>query len=145
MGYFADADDLYGTLGAMLEEVLGDDELGPLFSRADCVIRWIYTNPEAEITVRLEHGCDAKVEFGPSKMKPDVTMSMEADVAHGFWLGQVNVALALTRGQIVATGPVDRILRLMPLARRAFPFYHRLLAERGRSEQLPGATGAALA
>jgi hypothetical protein len=145
VGYFADADDLYGTLGAMLEEVLGDDELGPLFSRADCVIRWVYTKPEAEITARLEHGCAAKVEFGPSKMKPDVTMAMDADVAHGFWLGEVNVALALTRGQIVATGPVDRILRLVPLARKATPFYHRLLAARGRPEHLPGAAGTAVA
>lgn len=145
MGYFADADDVYGTLGAMLEQVLEDEDLGPLFSTADCVIRWVYTDPEAEITARLEHGHEPEVEFGASSLEPDVTMEMEADVAHRFWLGDVNVALALTRGQIVATGPVDCILRLVPLARKAFPFYHRLLEERGRPERLPGATGSAAA
>lgn len=139
MSYFADADDLYATLGAMLEEVLSDDELGPLFSRADCVIRWVCSDPDAEITVRLERGREPRIDFGPSPLVPDVTMEMAADVAHGFWLGKVNVALALTRGQIVASGPVDRILRFVPLASRAFPFYHRLLADRGRSESLPGA------
>ena len=33
---------------------------------------------------------------------------MEADTAHRFWLGQVNVTVALARGQIKAKGPVRR-------------------------------------
>jgi hypothetical protein len=145
MGYFADAEDVYATLGTMLEEVLTDDDLGPKFSRADCVIRWVYTKPAAEITVRLGHGSEPRVDYGESSMKPDVTMKMDGDIAHRFWLGQINVALALTRGQIVATGPVDRILRFVPLAGRAFPFYQRLLAAQGRSELLPDSAGAAVA
>jgi hypothetical protein len=145
VGYFADADDVYATLGTMLEEVLGDDELGPAFSRADCVIRWNYTNPEAEITAELVHGEETRVDFGPSDLEPDVVMTMDADVAHAFWLGEVNVALALTRGQILATGPVDPILRLVPLARRAFPFYRQLLEDQGRAVGPQGSADAVVA
>jgi hypothetical protein len=145
VGYFADADDVYATLGTMLEEVLADEDLGPAFSRADCVIRWNYTNPEAEITAQLIHGEQGRVDFGPSDLEPDVTMTMEADVAHRFWLGDVNVALALTRGQILATGPVDPILRLVPLARSAFPFYRQLLEAQGRAVGPLGPADAAVA
>jgi hypothetical protein len=145
VSYFADAGDVYATLGTMLEEVVGDEDLGPAFSRADCVVRWVYTSPAAEITAKFVHGEETRVDFGPSDLSPDVTMTMDADIAHRFWLGQVNVALALTRGQIVATGPVDRILRLVPLASRAFPVYRQLLEAQGRPIEAQGTADAAVA
>ena len=40
----------------------------------------------------------SEVDFGESEMEPEVTMTMEADTAHRFWLGQVNVTVALARG-----------------------------------------------
>ena len=54
-------------------------------------------------------------------MEPEVVMSMEADTAHRFWLGQVNVTTALARGQIKASGPVAKILKLVPLTKPALP------------------------
>lgn len=146
LAYFADANDVYATLGKMLEEVLDDEELGPKYSRADTVIRWVYTDPDALITVELREGARVRVEYGPTELQPEVTMTMAADVGHRFWLGELNVAVALTRGQIKVSGPADKILRLVPIAVRSFPRYRRLLAERGRSEALPppsaGATAA---
>jgi hypothetical protein len=140
LSYFADADDVYATLGKMLEQAVADEELGPMFCRADTVISWLYSDPDAQITVELREGVPAHVEYGPSSLEPEVTMTMAADVAHRFWLGDLNVAVALTRGQIKASGPVDKILRLVPIAARSFPRYRRLLAEQGRSEALPSGT-----
>jgi hypothetical protein len=139
VSYFADADDVYATLGLMIEQAIADDELGPAFSRADTIIRYVYTDPDAQITVELREGVPGHVEYGPSELEPEVTMTMAADVGHRFWLGELNVAVALTRGQIKASGPVDKILRLVPIAARSFPRYRRLLAEQGRSEALPKA------
>lgn len=143
MSYFADADDVYASLGKMIEEAIADEELGPKFSRADTVIRWIYTDPDAQITVELREGRPGHVEYGPSELEPEVTMTMSADVGHRFWLGDLNVAVALTRGQIKASGSVDKILRLVPIAARSFPRYRSLLAEQGRSEALPPAAAGA--
>ena len=67
-------------------------------------------------------------------MEPEVTMSMAADTAHRFWLGQVNVTVALARGQIKANGPVAKILKLVPLAKPAFPRYKALLEAQGRAD-----------
>ena len=76
----------------MIEEAIADEELGPKFSRADTVIRWIYTDPDAQITVELREGRPGHVEYGPSELEPEVTMTMAADVGHRFWLGELNVA-----------------------------------------------------
>jgi hypothetical protein len=61
-------------------------------------------------------------------------MTMEADTAHRFWLGKVNVTVALARGQMKAKGPVAKILRLVPLAKSAFPRYRTMLEDAGRAD-----------
>ena len=46
---------------------------------------------------------------------------MDADTAHRFWLGKVNVTVALARGQMKAKGPVAKILKLVPLDQAGLP------------------------
>ncbi len=134
MGYFKDADDVYATLGRLFVEITADPELGPRFRQADTVVRYEYTDPESAITVRLQEGEGEDVEFGDPAREPEVTMMMEADTAHRFWLGEVNVTVALARGQIKAKGPVAKILKLVPLAKPVFPRYKAQLEEQGRTD-----------
>jgi hypothetical protein len=61
-------------------------------------------------------------------------MRMKADTAHRFWLGQVNVTMAIARGEIKAEGPVAKILRLVPLTKPVFPRYRALLESQGRED-----------
>jgi hypothetical protein len=130
---FRDVQDVYGTLGQLFVDLAADPELGPKFRKADTILRYEYTDPEAAITLRLKDGEPADVDFGESDMEPEVTMAMAADTAHAFWLGQVNVTVALARGQITANGPVAKILKLVPLAKPVFPRYKALLEAQGRA------------
>ena len=106
----------------------------PKFRKANTIVRYEYSEPDSTITVRLQDGEPGDVDFGESEMEPEVTMSMAADTAHRFWLGQVNVTVALARGQIKANGPVAKILKLVPLAKPAFPRYKALLEAQGRAD-----------
>ena len=74
------------------------------------------------------------MDFGESEMEPQVTMTMAADTAHRFWLGQVNVTVALARGEIKASGPVAKILKLVPLTKPVFPRYKAQLLAQGRAD-----------
>ena len=134
MAYFKDADEVYAVLGKLFQDIVADDELGPKFRRANTIVRYEYSEPESVITVRLQEGEPPEVDFGVTDMEPEVTMTMEADTAHRFWLGHVNVTVALTRGQIKAKGPVAKILKLVPLAKPVFPRYAAQLEAQGRSE-----------
>ena len=62
-------------------------------------------------------------------------MTMEADTAHRFWLGKVNVTVALARGQMKAKGPVAKILKLVPLVEAGVPALPRA-ARGGRAPDL---------
>jgi putative sterol carrier protein len=79
-------------------------------------------------------GEDGAVDLGPTEMEPEVVMSMDADTAHKFWLGKVNVTVALARGQMKAKGPVAKILKLVPLTKPIFPRYKQQLEDSGRAD-----------
>jgi len=134
--YFKDADEVYATIGKLFQDLAVDDELAPKFRKANTIVRYEFREPDSTITVRLQEGQPGDVDFGESEMEADVTMSMAADTAHKFWLGQVNVTVALARGQIKAKGPVAKILKLVPLTKPVFPRYKAQLEAQGRNDLL---------
>jgi hypothetical protein len=139
LAYFKDADEVYEYLGKLFEELAQDDELGPKFRRANTIVQYQYREPDSTITVKLMEDEEGHVDLGPTDMEPEVVMSMEADTAHKFWLGKVNVTVALARGQMKAKGPVAKILKLVPLVKPVFPRYRKMLEEGGRKDLLEAA------
>jgi putative sterol carrier protein len=134
MPYFKDADEVYQYIGKLFEDLTTDPELSPKFRKANAIVQYQYRNPESQITVRMTEDDEPRVDCGESDMEPEVVMSMEADTAHKFWLGKVNVTVALARGQMKAKGPVAKILKLVPLVKPVFPRYRQQLADAGRQD-----------
>ena len=139
MPYFKDADEVYAYIGRLFEELADDDELGPKFQRANTIVQYQYREPESQITVKLVEGEDGQVDCGTTTLEPEVVMTMDADTAHRFWLGKVNVTVALARGQMKAKGPVAKILKLVPLVKPVFPRYRAILEEADRKDLLEAA------
>ena len=136
MPYFKDADEVYAYIGKLFQDLADDDEMAPRFNKANTIVQYQYREPEAQITVRMLEDQDGQVDLGPTELDPEVVMTMEADTAHRFWLGKVNVTVALARGQMKAKGPVAKILKLVPLVKPVFPRYRQMLEDKGRSDLL---------
>ncbi len=134
MAYFKDPQEVYETIGKLFTDLADDEELAPKFRKANTIVQYDYREPDSTITVRLQEGEPGDVDFGETEMEPEVVMSMEADTAHRFWLGKVNVTVALARGQIKASGPVAKILKLVPLTKPVFPRYKAQLEAQGRGD-----------
>jgi len=136
---FKDEQEVYRYIGKLFADLADDPELSPKFRRADTIVQYRYTNPDSQITVKMKEGQDGQVDFGETTMDPEIVMSMEADTAHRFWLGKVNVTMALAKGQIKAKGPVAKILKLVPLVKPVFPRYQKMLEEDKRDDLLKAA------
>src|ERR687884_1738744 len=134
MPYFKDEQEVYQYIGKLFQDLAQDDELWPKFQRANTIVQYQFRNPESQITVRMQEDSDAQVDLGSSELEPEVLMTMDADTAHKFWLGKVNVTVALARGQMKAKGPVAKILKLVPLVKPVFPRYRAQLEQAGRSD-----------
>jgi putative sterol carrier protein len=136
LAYFKDADEVYAYIGKLFQDLTEDEELAPKFRKANTVVQYQYREPESTITVKLIEDEDGQVDLGDTSLEPEVVMSMEADTAHRFWLGEINVTVALARGQMKAKGPVAKILKLVPLTKPVFPRYREMLEEAGRDDLL---------
>jgi putative sterol carrier protein len=136
---FKDDQEVYQYIGKLFQDLTDDPELSPKFRRADTIVQYKYSNPESQITVKMKEGEDGQVDFGPTELEPEIVMSMEADTAHKFWLGKVNVTMALAKGQMKAKGPVAKILKLVPLVKPVFPKYREMLEQQNRDDLLKAA------
>jgi putative sterol carrier protein len=134
VAYFKDAQEVYDTIGKLFADLADDEDVSPQFRKANTIVQYDYREPDSTITVRLKEDEPGEVVFGETEMEPEVVMSMEADTAHRFWLGRVNVTVALARGQIKAKGPVAKILKLVPLTKPIYPRYKALLEAQGRDD-----------
>jgi hypothetical protein len=134
MPYFKDPEDVYAHLGRLFEDIIADEELGQRFRRADTVVQIRMRRPDSQVTVKALEEEDLVVDFGVTELRPDVVLAMDADTAHRFWLGKVNVTVALARGQISARGPVAKILKLVPLVEPVRGRYESRLQDAGRED-----------
>lgn len=134
MRVFKDEREVYDTIGSLFVACAGDEELVARFGTANTIVRCVYRDPSATITVRLMEGEAAQIDMGESLLEPEVVMTMDADLAHRFWLGEANVTMALARGQLRAVGPVTKVLKLLPDIQPLFPRYRALLEAQGRTD-----------
>lgn len=139
MGVFKDADQLYDLLGGLFDALTKDENIAQKFAKSGLVIHFVYTDPDSEIWLDASQKDpdNLGVICGPAEdLTAEVEMSMKADVAHQFWLGNVNLMVALTRKQIVAKGPIPKIMKLLPVIKPAYEVYKTMLRDRGLEEMI---------
>lgn len=136
MAVFQDADQFYDCVGALMDRAKSDPNVGPKIAKSGLVIRFKYSDPDAQTTIDArgkpsQSGSYINVFHGPNDLKADITMSMKADVSHAFWHGKVNLLNALAKREIVADGPIPKILKLLPAVQPLYKQYPQLLKEKG--------------
>ncbi len=135
MAVFSSADEVYEYIGGVFKDGVGDPDIGAAFAASGVVLQLHYSEPDALITVDMPGRTVYTGEDGlPPSLKPTVEMFMKSDVAHRFWLGKVNISVALGKGEMRAKGPIPKILQLIPVAQKLFPRYEKMLKDRGRGD-----------
>jgi putative sterol carrier protein len=127
---FASAQQVYDTIGTFLDQITKDEDLRPKFVAADTSFHVIYSDPECDMLVDCTVDPPVVTMAPGYDVKSEIELSMAADDGHQFWLGQLNMALALAKGKVKVKGPISKIMKLLPAMRPAFPKYKAFLAER---------------
>jgi len=132
MPYYDNAEEIYKYLGGVFLAA-NDNEVGPKLKGADIDLQVYYTDPDASMTVRLREPA-IEVTDGGDNPDADVKLYMPADIGDKFWRGEYNLGVGLAKGQVKAKGPVNKILKLVPLTKPLFPLYRDLVAEKDASK-----------
>jgi hypothetical protein len=140
MAVFKDSEELQTCMGQLYDEAKRDSRIAPKIKASNLVIQFRYEQPHATVTINAaaaptQQGAYFDVLWGEDTgLKPDVEMSMKADVAHQFWHGKINLIAALARRQIIAKGPIPKILKLLPAVEPMYEMYPNILHQIGRDE-----------
>ena len=135
MSVFRSTQELYAVMGALFDRLKEDPEIVARLLEGNLVVRFRWHDPEGEVTIDLRRA-PITYTFGPSDLPVDVEMEQSADVAHRFWLGELQVPRAIATRQVIARGSVAKALRLLPAIRPAFAVYREVLKELGREDLL---------
>lgn len=135
MTLFDDPAEFEAMIANFFRHVAADPSIAPKLLASGIVIRFTYTDPAAVVLVDCS-GDHVAVRPGDVDSPAEAEMSMTADVAHRFWFGQVNLTKAIARRQIVARGPIPKILKMLPAIRPAYDLYPRYLRDHGYERYL---------
>ena len=141
MAVFKDAAEMGEIMGGFFEKVSqraaeGDPTMKSVheaLARIDLIVKFVWKDPELSLTI------DATTEplgvlLNDNSKNPTATFSLNGDTAHEFWHGKVNLAKALTTKKIVAKGPIQKILKLLPSIAPLYEAYPQYLKEIGRTD-----------
>ncbi|HOX28179.1 MAG TPA: hypothetical protein PLQ76_03380 [bacterium] len=133
MPIFNDTEHFYSVLVPFFNMLKDDPGIGPKIFSSGLVVQFIYSDPQAIITI----DCPNKVIIqGEIDLKPTVSMSMSAKTAHKFWLGKLSIVIALTKREVIAKGPLPALMKLLPLIKDSYGMYAEYLKKIGMEDKI---------
>lgn len=134
MVVYNDAATLHRCVEQLFDWAFEAEGLAENLRASGMAFRLHLTDPDTTILIDLT---DAVVRFGDTQnIAADVDLYLTADTAHQFWLGRVNVPLAVAKGSIKVTGSKAKTLMLAPLMAPLSTKYTQILHEVGVDEPL---------
>ncbi len=137
--YYKDTEELYTIYGYFLDNILKDPKIGSKLAKAGIVIKFIYTDPDAEVTIDLKNPPKKAGYYGTfyldkCDIEADVWSSQPADHSHRFWHGLENPIAGVAKGIIKQGGKVTAMLKLLPVIKTTFQQFPIVLKEMGRED-----------
>ena len=133
MSVFDSPEKFEDVLAGFFKLIAATPQVADKLLASKLIIRFIYSDPDLTLVVDCS-GDAVDIRVNDNETKAIVEMSMKADIAHKFWFGKVNLTMALTRRQMIAKGPVPKILKLLPAIKPTYAMYPKYLDENGFSQ-----------
>jgi hypothetical protein len=130
MGMFESAEKLEEVLVGFFRLMGDTPKIADKLLVSKLIIRFIYTDPDLVVVVDCS-GDKIDVRPHDKDTKAIVEMSMSSDIAHRFWFGKVNLTSALTRKEMIAKGPIPKVLKLLPAVQPSYAMYPQYLDSHG--------------
>jgi hypothetical protein len=111
MGYFSSTDDIYAVFTPFTQALTIDPVVGPKFEVANTSFRVIHTEPDGMFLLDTTSRPATLYTGEDAAARPaEVDLTMSADDGHKFWLGQLNLPVALARRKVKVDGGVTKLL-----------------------------------
>ena len=136
MAYFESADQLYEILGTFLGQITKEPDMRVKFVSSDTSFLVTYTDPVCSILVDCTEDPPRVLNNPPAGTPAEINLSMSADDGHLFWMGKLNMTIALAKKKVKVSGPMSKMMKLLPAMRPAFPRYRAFLEANGHADKV---------
>jgi hypothetical protein len=137
MPVFATTEELYDVLTPFYVSLTTDPDIGPRFVKANTSFRINHTGPGGVFLLDATQD-PAVLSVGAEALagNPAVDLTMSGDDGHKFWLGKLNLPVALATRKIKVSGGVTALMGLVPALAPAYDKYRKHLESLGRSTEV---------
>lgn len=137
MATFSTTDEMYRVVTPFLIKVTRDADLAPKFAASHTSFRVNYHDPEGTLLIdATQEPVEVKQGEQAREGAAAVELSMSGDDGHKFWLGDLNMPIALAKRKIKVSGNLTKMLGLLPAMAPAFERYKAYLKEISREDLL---------
>lgn len=141
MATFNTKSELRTCFSPLFEWARYQEKVGRRLSERRVVLQWQYSNPEDIATIDASKpsatpGAYFDIIWGPTTINVSACLQMSGDIAHGYFLNQVMLPVAMANQEIIISRPsfvLDFITSILPLKEK----YPHILHEIGRVDLLP--------
>lgn len=136
MTIFGSTEELYSTATPFLERVMDTglkDKLVPIGS-----LRIVYSSPAGCFLLdpTTDDALQVRVGEAAAGGEVDVQLTMTADDGHRLLLGTLNIKKSLAMRKVKVSGPLIKLLSLLPAFEPIYAEYREYLTDIGRPELL---------
>jgi hypothetical protein len=136
MSTFSSSDELYETMGAFLVDVVQQPDMRPKFVAANTSFVVAYSDPDTRILIDCTVDPPVVTLDPPEDADAEIQLAMSADDGHLFWCGKLNMTIALAKKKVSVSGPMSKMMKLLPAMRPAFARYTAFLEANGFAEKV---------
>ncbi|GGO00702.1 SCP2 sterol-binding domain-containing protein [Nocardia rhizosphaerihabitans] len=127
------ADELYKYIGMAFEQAKSDPDLYERLSNTPGVFKVLTTEPDGCMIIDIPN---LSAVPGAGDEEADAIFRMTGEFANRFWQGDLNLTMAVTRGEIRLEGKMAIVARAIAAQTKLFPAYIELLKNDGRTDLL---------
>ncbi len=120
MSVFKDQEMAKELFGDLWTKMIKETEFGEKMKKSGITILFVVKDPD--IVMFVDENGPLFDDEAKAKV-PVVTMQMNGDTVHKYWLKKVNIPKALAMRQIKAKGPVNKVLQVLPLLKPGQEMY----------------------
>lgn len=136
MTIFENSEQLENVLFNFFKELTNNKSIADKLMAHKVTLKFNYSSPDLSLFIDCKNSDKPQVFVNKTDEEPDIDLVMSADTAHKFWMGKVNLVMAITKRDIVVKGSVPKLLMLLPIITPAFKIYPEYLKNNGFSEFL---------
>lgn len=123
------AEEVFNAFLEIMEQAARDEHVGHRLAFADTVVHIHFSDSPSELVLTLFLDRAPVETRAGAHGTPEITIEATTNDVFRFWTGDLHLAMGIARGEVQYTGPVRKLLRVIPIARRLVGDFQKMTAE----------------